>query len=79
MKIQNSDSEKLVLIIDKKIAKFELIVEKCKEKFINLIVIGKINEDFKSIYCIDENRDFNILLEEIKNYLINLESPIKLI
>lgn len=79
LKIQNSDSEKLVLIIDKKIAKFELIVEKCKEKFINLIVIGKINEDFKSIYCIDENRDFNILLEEIKNYLINLESPIKLI
>lgn len=74
LKIQNSDFKELVLIIDKKITKFDLIIEKCKEKSIDLIVIGKIDENSKNIYCIDENRDFNVLLEEIKNHLISLES-----
>ena len=63
------DSKKAIVIIDKNVSNIEYIIEKSMEKNIRILLIGKVDKDYKHVINFDEKQDINILLENLKDSL----------
>ena len=67
--IDQMDSKKAILIIDKNVSNIEYIIEKSMEKNIRILLIGKVDKDYKHVINFDEKQDINILLVNLKDSL----------